>query len=262
MPDEKISQLPTPGAVTTADLVPIVQSGANYAANVSQVLALVPAGITQGTLAARPTAGSSGRLYLTTDSCVLFLDNGSVWVPISTAPGTFRMAAGGGGYPGEVACDGTAYSQTGKYADLFAICGSTWNTFRGQAAPSSGTFRVPLLNGLAPIAKGAAVAAGGGAPATSTRALAACIGEENHQLTINEQPNHSHSASPIVLAADTVSAGLIGSGAGSFDGRSAMGGIDGGDSTYNASGNTGSSGSNLPHNTMQPSCALAWFIHL
>lgn len=56
---------------------------------------------------------------------------------------------------GWLLCDGTAVSQT-TYAALYAVIGSTYNTSGGQAAPSAGTFRVPLLTGRVPVGRNAA----------------------------------------------------------------------------------------------------------
>lgn len=75
---------------TQSGNVPASQLDANWTALVNYINQRE---ITLGTLAARPVASVSGRLYYATDSQVLFEDNGSVW----TALAGQGVAAGGTG---------------------------------------------------------------------------------------------------------------------------------------------------------------------
>jgi hypothetical protein len=47
-----------------------------------------------GTLAARPAAGTAGRIYFTTDTKELFMDSGAAWLSIATTTSGFGPAAG------------------------------------------------------------------------------------------------------------------------------------------------------------------------
>lgn len=88
---------------------------------------------------------------------------------------------------GWLLCDGTAYSGT-DYPSLFVVLGTLWNTFRGQADPGSGSFRVPLLNGLATAGVGPSAPS----PPTSMRAFQDVLGEEEHTLVLSEISGHTH----------------------------------------------------------------------
>lgn len=175
--------------------------------------------------------------------------------PYAMLPSGLVLPIGGTIIPaGFVACDGTAYLQSAQ-PNLFAAIGNTWNTFRGQAAPPAGQFRVPLLNGLALVGSGAAVAAGGGVGATSTRTVGAGLGEEQHTLTAAELPNQVVNVTSPQLAwnADQITDAVA---AGS-DFRVP----DGGDfSTILAGGATGGGGG--AHNNLQPSAGVQYMISL
>lgn len=60
--------------------------------------------------------------------------------------GTVSAYAGATTPTGYLLCDGTAYSTT-LYPALYSVIGSLYATSGGQAAPASGTFRVPLMTG-------------------------------------------------------------------------------------------------------------------
>lgn len=156
--------------------------------------------------------------------------------------------------PGFVNCDGTAYLQSAQ-PNLFAAIGGTWNTFRGQAAPPAGQFRVPLLNGLAVVGAGAAVAAGGGVGATSSRAVGGGLGEETHTLTTPELANHQHLLNTIPM--DQTSTTLPGTTRTSVMAGNAQ------DVQWSGA-NTGfaSAGGGGAHNNMQPSAGVQWIISL
>lgn len=80
-------------------------------------------------------------------------------------------------------CDGRTLS-TSVYADLFAVCGTTWNT-GGEAA---GTFRIPDMRSRVPVGAGQGTG-------LSNRVLGSTFGAENHTLGVTEIPAHSHTAS-------------------------------------------------------------------
>jgi microcystin-dependent protein len=150
------------------------------------------------------------------------------------APGS---ASGGGSIPagtiayfgvssaptGWLLCDGSAVSRS-TYADLFAEIGETFGAGDGAT-----TFNVPDLRGRAPVGTGT----GGGLTA---RTLAATGGEEDHQLTVAELAAHTHTYDRI-----NQQSGL---------GDDINLGTDWNLVTTNP--NTGSTGGDDPHNTMQP----------
>ncbi|WP_336233492.1 phage tail protein [Thalassospira sp. CH_XMU1458] len=80
---------------------------------------------------------------------------------------------------GFMICDG-AELLAADYADLFTAIGTTYGV--GQAA---GSFKLPDLRGRAPIGAGQ----GDG---LTDRVIGAAGGEETHQLTVDEMPNHTH----------------------------------------------------------------------
>lgn len=71
-------------------------------------------------------------------------------VPVPT--GTIAMYAGNVAPTGWVLCDGTAYDFSDPvYASLSGICNGAYDTSAGQAAPATGYFRVPILQGRVPL---------------------------------------------------------------------------------------------------------------
>lgn len=100
--------------------------------------------------------------------------------PPSVAAGIVSDFAGASVPFGYLACDGTAYAQA-TYPALYTAIGSTWNTYRGVAAPAAGQFRVPDYRGQTTMGVGQA-------PGLSNRTLAQFAGEENHTLVVGEIP--------------------------------------------------------------------------
>lgn len=88
---------------------------------------------------------------------------------------------------GYLICDGSEHPIS-SFPGLSAYLGGAYDTFRGQSAPAAGNFRVPQLNGLVPVAAGAAATS----PDTSTYTGLDVGGEEMHQLTTPEIPSHNH----------------------------------------------------------------------
>lgn len=75
---------------------------------------------------------------------------------------------------GFLLCDGAAYSRT-EYAELFEAIGTTYGVGDGST-----TFHVPNLSTRVPVGAG------------DGYDLGATGGEESHQLTVEEMPQHSH----------------------------------------------------------------------
>lgn len=81
---------------------------------------------------------------------------------------------------GWLLCDGREVSRT-TYAVLFAEIGTRYG-----AGDNSTTFNLPDIRGRSPIG------AGTGSGLSFRDINAATVGEENHTLTVNEIPSHSH----------------------------------------------------------------------
>lgn len=123
-------------------------------------------------------------------------------------------------------CDGRALSTT-AYPKLFAVCGYAYGG-------SEGSFKIPDLRGR--VISGASI----GEPIAKTE------GNKVHVLTINEMPAHSHSVTSLPLRKNDVDRGTLSS---SFS-------ID-----NVVSVETGSKGGSQPHNNMQPTIYLPYFIY-
>jgi len=160
---------------------------------------------------------------------------------------------------GYLACDGTDYAEADR-PELFGAIGHTWDTFRGQASPGAGRFRVPLLDGLGLVGTGGA----GTSPTTSARALADVVGEEEHQLTTAELASHAHGVTdPGHTHTGTV--GMTPTVPGTEEHPwKAAGGLSLTEPLNIDAETTGvtvdTEGSDTPHNNMQPSAAVAFII--
>lgn len=152
---------------------------------------------------------------------------------------------------GYLACDGTAYAQA-TYPALFAAIGTTWDTYRGVAAPGAGNFRVPDYRGQTTMGVGQA-------PGLSLRTLAQFVGEEGHILTTAEMPAHDHPVTDPQHHHSGRFAGIYGAGAGLAP--STIGGtiqtITENAATGITVGNRGGGGS---HNVMQPTAGVTKII--
>ena len=131
-------------------------------------------------------------------------------------------------------CNGKAISRT-TYSALFALIGTSFGIGDGSTTFNLPDFRGRVTGGI-----------GSGAGLTN-RTIGQNIGEENHILTTNEMPSHSHTMGP---AGGVVNdqGGNAGAGAGA---------------NRSVSYTTGNTGGNASHNNMQPTLfAGHWFIFI
>lgn len=125
-------------------------------------------------------------------------------------------------------CDGSSLIRA-SFPALFAAIGTTFGSV------DSSHFNLPDLQGRTAIGTGTGTG-------LSTRNLGDLVGEENHTLTVAEEPSHGHSE---VTAVPAVGAAITG-----VPVPSAVPGV----------GVTGATGGGGGHNTMQPSLALNFYI--
>jgi len=98
---------------------------------------------------------------------------------ISSAPsGSILIFAGTTAPTGWLLCDGSAVTRT-RYSVLFGVIGTTFG-----AGDTTTTFNVPDLRQKTVV--------GVGTNTTNNYALGGTGGEENHTLTVNEIPAHTH----------------------------------------------------------------------
>lgn len=133
-------------------------------------------------------AGGIVRVAVGSDGTVLTADStqapGLRWGTISLVPsGTIAGFAGSAAPSGWLLCDGSTVNRV-TYAALFTAIGTGFNT-GGEAGTD---FRLPDARGRV------LMGAGSGAGLTA-RALAARLGEEAHQQTVNELVSHNHTQS-------------------------------------------------------------------
>lgn len=106
----------------------------------------------------------------------------TVSVSSSTPVGTVLMFGSTTLPSGYLLCNGALISRL-TYSDLFAVIGTTYGGGDGKT-----TFALPDFRSRVPVGSGAGTG-------LTNRALGATGGEENHLLTTNEMPSHSHGAS-------------------------------------------------------------------
>ncbi|HML21808.1 MAG TPA: phage tail protein [Aggregatilinea sp.] len=192
-----------------------------------------------------PTPGQMGRLAVV--SGVLYVDTGSVWQAQSSGGGTVGSALPVGAmipYPvttpptGWLLCAGQPVSRT-SYPDLFAAIGTTFGLGDGSTTFNLPDFRGRTIAGLDNMGGVSANRVTNGA----ADAVGGSMGEELHQLTVEELPPHAHPAS-----------------AGNFWGNASgpYGVTSGGTAVQQAQ--TGYAGSNYFHNNMQPTTFMPWII--
>lgn len=140
--------------------------------------------------------------------------------------GTVMPFAGGTTPYGWLACNGASYTAA-DYPDLFAAIGTIWGG-------GGGSFLVPNLGGRIPVG------VDGG------HALAVRRGAEQHTLTISEIAAHAHGYQDKKWSANMSVTGLDSSVVDNSDGSETR--------------TTGSAGSGLPHNNMQPVAVVRYII--
>jgi microcystin-dependent protein len=154
--------------------------------------------------------------------------------------GEYKFSARQTDYNGWIKCDGRALSTT-EYAGLYDVIGTTF----GDNGP--GTFRLPNIQGRVPAAIGTSTA--------SNHPMGEMVGAEKHTLTIAEMPSHNHT---ITDPGHTHTGDKYPSGVQSTD--NAFGTETAAQETMTTgSVNTATTGitinntgSNIPHNIMQP----------
>lgn len=181
------------------------------------------------------TGGNPGAGKVLTSAA----DGVASWqAPAGVPSGVVNSFAGNAPPNGWLLCNGQAVSRT-AYADLFAVIGTTYG-----AGDGSTTFNLPDLRGRFPLGQDNM---GGVSADTVTNAQADVLGgtegEENHTLTVDEMPNHTHTAYKYTNYG-------IGSGAIAFTQQNQGQG----------SGNTLGAGADQPHNNMPPYMALNYII--
>lgn len=137
--------------------------------------------------------------------------------------------------PGCLLCDGSAISRTGIYSALFAAIGTAYGVGDGAT-----TFNLPDFRGRTLVGAGA----GGG---LSARALGAEGGEETHELSVGEMPDHIHGVEEGI--------GFI-----VQDNAGPAGIQHGADYIFNTEVGTADTGGGGAHNNMQPFTVANVFI--
>lgn len=211
--------------------------------------------------------GASDMCYDTTNKALYVctttgVGGVAVWSPTALAAipaGTVSDFAGTVAPAGYLPCDGSAVSRA-TFAALFSAIGTTWGIGDGST-----TFNVPNLS------RRTTIGSGGSGSGTIGNAVGNVGGEENHTLTVAELAVHNHTVSDPTHAHIN---GLADSGGGSYYGMAAaagatstptdrdglIGGLLNGNSYVTSNNGTGiginNSGTNTPHNTMQPSAVV------
>jgi len=165
-----------------------------------------------------------------------------VTIPASTPVGTMVMYAVNPPDPpsGWLYCDGSEKA-VAAYGALNTLLGTTYG-IRTNGAGAAGTthFRLPDLRGRAPIGVGTGRNVADSANLTP-RALGKVFDSETHTLITSEMPSHTHPGQ-IVFGSGSGNSGVVPTGIGNYQ------------------PSTGSTGSNAPHNNMQPSTVVNFII--
>jgi microcystin-dependent protein len=149
--------------------------------------------------------------------------NNLVTIPV----GVITQFGGSTAPTGWVLCDGTAYSRTVTYNNLFTAIGTTYGV-----GDNSTTFNVPNLKGRVPV----------GLDSTQTEfdALAETGGAKTHTLITAEIPSHSHSSLQLGNAGGSTGIPVTG--------------------TVTTDTTTGSTGGGGAHNNLQPYIVVNYII--
>lgn len=149
-------------------------------------------------------------------------------------PGCIEAFAGMILPPGWLVCDGSLVSKT-TYYHLYQIIGDAFGS------GNCNNFRLPDL-------RSRNIVGAGSSSGLSNRSIGQIGGEENHQLTVNEMPAHTHTqiAQDGVQYTDTYFAASTGSNNSADEPIKVV--------------NTGSTGGNQAHNVMDPFLVLNYII--
>ena len=168
---------------------------------------------------------------------LIFQDESAMTTAAEKLPaGIIFPFAGQSAPDGYLICAGQEVSRV-EYAELFEVIGELYGSGDGET-----TFNLPDLRGRMPLGKDnmneQAANRVGNMQADS---LGGAAGEENHQLTVDEMPSHTH-----LSAGDGTSGSYTSRGHGNY--------------TNPYGGETGASGENQPHNNMPPYLTLNYLI--
>jgi len=135
-----------------------------------------------GTLASRPAAGLSGRLYTDDATQITYRDTGSAWValnPQAAIPvGAIEATLAASVNPPWLIMIGQSLVRT-DYPDLFALIGTTW----GSA--DSTHFTLPDMRGSTLVGSGTGTG-------LSARVLGDKGGAETVTISVAQLPSHAH----------------------------------------------------------------------
>jgi len=165
-----------------------------------------------------------------------------VTIPAATPVGTMVMYAVNPVNPpnGWLYCNGSE-QLVSAYGALDTLLGTTYGIrTNGSGAAGTTHFRLPDLRGRAPIGVGTGRNVADSANLTP-RALGKVFDSETHTLVTSEMPSHSHPGQ-IVFGSGSGNSGVVGTGIGNYQ------------------PSTGSTGSDAPHNNMQPSTVVNFII--
>lgn len=150
--------------------------------------------------------------------------------------GVINTYAGSTAPNGWLICDGSAISRS-TYSDLFNVIGTTYGTGDGDT-----TFNLPDLKGKMPV--------GYDISDNDFSVIGKTGGEKKHTLTISEMPRHTHEEKAVGNP-DSGGPGIRGT----FNNQEGYGFTG-----YSTNVPTGDSGSNQPHNIMQPYITMNYII--
>lgn len=203
-----------------------------------------------------PTGGNSGQVLTKTDNGYEWQDakGGGSDEPIQA--GIIYPFAGSTVPNGFLLCDGQAVSRT-TYSELFNVIGTTYGEGDGST-----TFNLPDLSGRF------------GVGSSDSYALGSVGGEAEHTLTVDEMPQHNHSASTSSAGAhvhsvryksfsmtQTTSGYAVlrrNQSGDSYDGTDSDAALSAGSHTHTVS--VGNSGGGQAHNNMPPYISLNYII--